>query len=95
MVLLDDDDWGREHLTPKLREHFERVGEELVQFDVTNKRYSSSAKHFAALYWLRERRGQQKAIEKERHDVIVVLTGATLLLTFIGIAVAVLLHFLK
>ena len=51
----DPETW-RSHLTPGLRKKFEKMGEEIVRFDVTNHRYGSSDKHFAALCWLQDER---------------------------------------
>jgi hypothetical protein len=51
-------DWLK-YLTPEYRTHFEEVGEDGVQFDVSNHRYSNPEKQFAALAWLKERRNQR------------------------------------
>jgi hypothetical protein len=51
-------DWSK-YLTPEYRTHFEEVGEDGVQFDVSNHRYSNPEKQFAALAWLKERPNQR------------------------------------
>lgn len=62
-------------LTDDLKAHFERLGEELVRWDVSNHNYGEPEKHFAALYWLsRNRKARQK-----QSNAILVVTVLTLI----------------
>lgn len=48
-------------LTSDREKHFERIGVELVTYDIANHRYEDPEKHFAALYWLdRKRKSDDK-----------------------------------
>ena len=84
----DPETWRR-RLTPELRKHFENMGEEIVQFDVTNRRFGLAKKHFAALYWLREKRKD----EGRRGRLILKVAIATFVVAVIG-TVATILQFL-
>jgi hypothetical protein len=55
---VNPDDWSK-YLTPEYRTHFEEVGEDGVQFDVSNHRYFNPEKQFAALAWLKEERDRR------------------------------------
>ncbi len=50
-----------ELLTKDLERHFERMGEDLVKFDVSNHRYGETEKHYAALYFLETKRNAREA----------------------------------
>ncbi len=78
------DEW-KGHLTAELRQHFEDVGEESVQFDASNHNYKSQEKQFAALYWLGEKRNVRELREKRIFWIVV----ASLLLTALSVVVAV------
>jgi len=80
---------GREHLTPELREHFEKTGYDGVFFDVAHHRYSTPEKHRAALYWLREQRADREDREGMRFRTLLTVGVLTLLATGLAIAVAV------
>ncbi len=79
------DEW-KQHLTPELRDHFERIGEELVQFDVAHHNYKEPAKHFAAIYWLGEKRIGRDNRESRMFWLVVVsvIVSAFGLIPFLG-----------
>ena len=52
------EEWRR-HLTPELRTHFKRVGEQSVQHDISNHNYKSPEKQCAALAWLHGKRARR------------------------------------
>jgi hypothetical protein len=52
-----------QYLSPAWRAHFESVGEDSVQFDVSNHNYHAPEKQLAALAWLAEKRAK-----RERRD---------------------------
>lgn len=59
-----DGNW-RQYLTPELKAHFERVGEDSVQFDVSNHSYRENReKQLAALAWLAEKRDRRERRER-------------------------------
>ena len=84
----DPETWRR-YLTPELRKQFENMGEEIVQFDVTNRNYELVKKHYAALYWLRDKRKD----EGRRGRLLLRVAVATFVVAVIG-AVATILQFL-
>ena len=76
------------YLTPELRAHFERAGETIVEFDVTHHNYHKEEKHFAALFWLAQRRDAKKSIATRRFHLIFWVALAGLVVALVGIAVA-------
>ena len=58
---IPTEEWSR-HLTQELRDHFNRVGYEGVNWDVVNHRYGKPEKHYAALHWLGERRKSRQRV---------------------------------
>ena len=78
------EEW-KAHLTPERRQYFEDAGEESVQFDVSNHNYNTQDREFAALYWLGEKRTAREKREKRIFWIVV----ASLLLTALGVVVAV------
>lgn len=61
-------------LTKELKRHFSRMGEESVQWDVSNHRYGVPEKHYAALYWL----GQKRKSRQRLNTTILLVAIATL-----------------
>lgn len=78
------DEW-KAHLTPEWRQQFEDVGEESVQFDVSHHNHKSQERQYAAIYWLWEKSNARELREKRIFWIVV----ATLLLTVIGLVIAV------
>ena len=76
-------EWSQ-HLTQELREHFERVGAELVSYDVREHRYSKQENHFAALAWLAEQREKTDARDRTRYRWVIAVATATLIVTCVG-----------
>ena len=72
-------------LTDDLRPHFERMGEEVVQWDVTNHNYREPDKQFAALYWL----GQKRKARQRQSNTILVVTLLTLVAAIGAVLVTV------
>ena len=70
---IHPNEWPK-FLTADRRRHFERIGEELVGFDVANHRYSDPEKHVAALYWL----GEKRRHREQREETISKVVKATL-----------------
>ena len=77
-----------QYLTPELRAHFERAGETIVEFDVTHHSYGMEEKHFAALFWLAQRRGAKKSLATRRFHLIFWVALAGLIVALVSIAVA-------
>ena len=50
----------RVHLTPEHRANFESKGTEIVRDEVLRRVHKDPRKHFAALYWLREKRANKR-----------------------------------
>ncbi len=67
-------------LTEELDGHFSRMGEESVQWDVSNHRYGTPEKHYAALYWL----GQKRKARQRLNVAILVVAVATLIVSFVA-----------
>jgi hypothetical protein len=80
-------EWSK-HLTQELRTHFESVGEDCVQFDVSNHNYGSKDKQFAALAWLAEQRDGRRRRDAIRFHMIFWTALATLLATLWAVVVA-------
>lgn len=76
-------EWSQ-HLTQELRDHFERVGAELVSYDVREHRYSKQEKHFAALAWLAEKREKNGRRDRDRYRWVIAVATATLIVTCVG-----------
>ena len=74
-----------ELLTDDLKAHFERVGEESVQWDVSNHRYREPEKQFAALYWL----GQKREARQRQSNRILLVALATLIAALGSILVTI------
>ena len=71
-------DWEK-NLTPELRQHFESVGEDLVQKDLYQ--YALESKKFAALAWLGEKRETREVREARLFRLVL----ATLIVSMIGV----------
>ncbi len=80
------EEWSQ-HLTPKLRTHFESVGRELVEQDVSNNKYGTMGKHFAALAWLAEQRQEGGRKESARFWLLFTVGVLTLFIALLGLAV--------
>ncbi len=76
------------YLTPELRAHFERAGETIVEYDVTQGNYDTEETYFAALFWLAQRRDAKKSIATRRFHLIFWVALAGLIVALVGIAVA-------
>jgi len=74
--MADDslDEWTK-HLTAEFREHFDRVGEDLVRTDVSRHAYASAEKHMAALAWLHEKRTARDSRETTRYRWMLLVTA--------------------
>lgn len=70
-------------LTPDLRRHFDRIGEELVQYDVSHHNYGERKKHYAALYWL----GEKRRHRERRENTILFIVKATLVVAALTLLV--------
>jgi hypothetical protein len=81
------DEWSR-HLTQELRTHFQSVGEDSVQFDVSNHNYGSMDKQLAALAWLAEQRDGRRRRDTVRFHMIFWTALASLVATLWAVAVA-------
>jgi hypothetical protein len=77
-------DWGQ-YLSPAWRAHFEQVGEDSVQFDVSHHNYGCGEKQFAALAWLGEKRRNRERLNWWTFFVAV----ATLLVALVTLGVTV------
>ena len=64
------------------------AGETIVEFDVTHRNYAKDEKHFAALFWLAQRRDAKKSIATRRFHLIFWVALAGLVVALVGIAVA-------
>ena len=84
MVDETREEW-KQYLTPELRAHFERVGEELVQFDVSHHNYKEREKHLAAIYWL----GEKRQARERRKLAIFWLMVAFVVLANLGIGISI------
>lgn len=84
----DDQHPDAKHLTAELRKHFARMGPSVVEFDLVHHHYSAPEKKLAALAWLAERRQARERVERIRFWVLVVIAGATLIATVIGVIVS-------
>ena len=82
------DEW-KKHLTPELRQHFDDVGYEAVKSDLTNRKYSKIEKQLAALYWVNEEDDLRVAKETNRFRWLMTVGTASVVVSLIGIAVAV------
>jgi hypothetical protein len=82
-AVVTSDEWDQ-HLTPDRRRHFDSIGVEGVQFDVSNHCYSAAEKHFAALAWLREKRLEMERIAADRHAEQMQLQGDTYNMAFVA-----------
>ena len=69
------DEW-RGYLTPELRKHFKRVGEQSVQHDISNHNYKRPEKQFAALAWLHEKRTRRTFFRWILIIAAIISTGA-------------------
>lgn len=78
------DELSKIFLTPELRVHFEALGEESVQRDVSIHNYGRTDKHRAALHWLVEKRQVRASREKQMFWVAI----ATVVLAAIGVVLA-------
>ena len=85
-VTIPPEEWPA-LLTPEMKTHFEYIGEELVLRDVSNHRYSSPEKHFAAAHWLGEIR-KKRDDRAKRVSSIATATLIVATLTFIASIVA-------
>jgi hypothetical protein len=82
---IHPNEWAK-FLTPDWQRHFERIGEELVQFDVSHHNYGNPEKHYGALYWLGERRRKRESREETTLRVVkatLVVAALTLLATLL------------
>ncbi len=80
------EEWSK-HLTPELREHFGNVGRELVEQDVSNNKYGTMGKHFAALAWLAEQRQKDGRKDSARFWLLFTVGVLTLFIALLGVAV--------
>ena len=83
-ITISPDKWP-ELLTPELRAHFDRVGEELVMRDVSNHRYTAPEKHFAAVFWL----GEQRRAREKRHEATHQLVKWALIIALLSLLVTI------
>lgn len=81
---IDPKDWPG-LLTDNLRDHFDRMGEEIVRHDVTNHNYGEKEKHFAALHWLDVKRRKKD----KQNFTLRIVAWLTLIAAIIAIVVSI------